>query len=368
MRYRIRSPENSKAGAEAYESVLRHKLARGEPINKMMANATQQDQTFERFAWRWFREYVVPNSKPSGQRTKKYTLRSSLIPFFGKISIGQITSHHIEQYKSEQIRHGRCKNKTINNHLSVLSKCLAVAYEWEVLKTPPPKVKWLKCPPSPTDYLSPEECELLFSNADGLVRDMILTALRTGMRQGELKGLQWSSIDWQNRSVAVRHSRCDRAKDIVSTKSNRIRHIPLDIDVYEMLYKRKRENGYVFLDTDKEPFDHKRLARRLEVVCKKAGLRKITWHVLRHTFATHLAMSGEPLHVVQALLGHSVITTTMRYAHVAPSSLRAAINKLNPKRLLHEDFGQQVGNQWFEEEQRKIAVKIAASKSPVSSP
>jgi uncharacterized oxidoreductase len=71
------------------------------------------------------------------------------------------------------------------------------------------------------EHLKPEECHLLMSHADGVIGEMILMALRTGMRQGELKGLQWSSIDWQNMNVTVRHSRCDRARDIASPKNNR---------------------------------------------------------------------------------------------------------------------------------------------------
>jgi site-specific recombinase XerD len=82
-------------------------------------------------------------------------------------------------------------------------------------------------------------------------------------------------------------------------------------------------------------------------------LRRITWHVLRHTFASHLAMAGVPLNTVQALLGHSTITMTMRYAHVAPSTLRAAIDMLNPKRMLNADFGQPVGNPWVETQRSK---------------
>src|SRR5262249_19823275 len=155
-------------------------------------------------------------------------------------------------------------------------------------------------------------------------REMILTGLRTGMRQGELKGLQWSSIDWQNRSVVVRHSRCDYRKTLDSPKSNRERHIPLDDSVYEMLNGRRQQSGYVFTDTSAEAFEKQRLIRRLTEVCRKAGLRRITWHVLRHTFASHLAMRGVPLHIVQTLLGHSNIAMTMRYAHVAPSALRPA--------------------------------------------
>src|SRR5262249_41643740 len=148
------------------------------------------------------------------------------------------------------------------------------------------------------------------------------------------KGLQWSSINWQNLVVTVRHSRCDRAKDIVSPKNNRMRHIPLDIDVCEMLHRRKGDTGYVFTDAIGLAFNHDRLSHRLEQVCRKAGLRRISWHILRHTFASHLAIKGVPLHVVQELLGHSTITMTMRYAHVAPSALRTAIDALNPRQLV----------------------------------
>ena len=362
LRFRKRSPENSRTGAQAYEAVLRQKMARGESINNVADNA-QRHQTFEQFVPKWFEEYVVPNNKYSEQRTKKYLLDAFLIPFFGKKQIIQISSHDIERYKARAFKEG-VTNKTIKNRLTVLNKCLITGYEWLQLPGAPPKIKWPKCASYRTDYLSPEECELLLLRADDVIRDMILTALRTGMRQGELKGLQWSSIDWQNRSLAVRHSRCDYTKTLVSPKSNRERHIPLDLDVYEMLHKRKRSTGYVFIDTDKEPFDDKRLNLRLSKICKKAGLRKITWHVLRHTFASHLAMKGVPMTTVQTLLGHSNITTTMRYAHVAPSTLRTAIDMLNPRSLINADFGQPVGNRWLELQQREAAQKSVVTKNP----
>src|SRR5215831_9357085 len=199
IRHRKRSPENSRAGALAYEAMLRHKLARGESIEKVV-DATQQHQPFEQFAWQWFDDYVVPNNKYSEQRAKKGMLKGTLIPFFGKLPVSKIGTRHIEQYKARQVREG-VSNKSIRNRLTVLHKCLACAYEWFQLDTSPPKVKWPKCPPPRTDYLSPEECELLLGHANGLTYEMIFMTLRTGMRQGEVKGLRWSSIDWQNRSV-----------------------------------------------------------------------------------------------------------------------------------------------------------------------
>lgn len=361
MRYRKRSPENSRAGALAYESALRQKMARGESIGKAV-ESQQQVKLFEQFAEQWFEEYVIPNNKHSVQRTKKYIL-ASLLTFFGKIPITEISSQHIEQFKARLIKKGLA-NKTINNHLSVLQNCLSTAEEWLKLPVCPPKVKWLKCPPPPTEYLSPEECELLLSNADGVVYDMILMALRTGMRQGEIKGLQWSSINWENRSIVVRHSKDDRMKLLVAPKSNRERHIPLDTHVYDCLYKRKRSTGYVFLDEDGQPFDYHRMERRLTKVCKQAGLRKIGWHKLRHTFASHLAMNSEPLPAIQMLLGHATITTTMRYAHIAPSTLRGAIDRLDPKFRLRANFGQPVGNAWMQTQQHEMAQKTPTLKNP----
>jgi integrase len=345
VRYRKRSPENTKAGAEAYEANLRQKLVRGEAVNK--AVQPQQEQLFGHFAWRWFDEYVVSNNKPSEQRNKKHILHASLIPFFGKMPVGAITVYNIEQYKAWVLQKGVLR-KTVNNRLTVLSKCLATGYEWLELERTPPKIKWLKYPPPKTDHLSPDECALLLSNAGGVINEMMLLALRTGMRQGEIKGLQWSSIEWQNQSITVRHSLNDYTKQLESPKSNRERHIPTDIDVYTMLFKRKKDTGYVFLDESKKPFSGKVLTHRLDALCKSVGLRKIGRHTLRHTFASHLAMKGVPLNTIQALLGHSTITTTMRYAHLAPSTLRTAIDMLNPKTAFSGSFGQPVGNQWVE--------------------
>jgi integrase len=360
QRYRIKSPKNTRAGALAYEATLRQNLARTGSI-KEPEQAPRQDQTFEQFAWRWFDEYVKSNNKYSEQLSKKYALSSSLIPFFGRMPIGQIKSHDIERYKAQQLQKG-FKNKTIANRLTILNKCLVTAYEWLELEGAPPKIKWLRWTPPEIDYLSPDECELLLSHADGVIFEMVLMALRTGMRQGELRALQWSSIDWLTRSVAVRHSRDDHQRLLVPPKNGRTRHIPLDTDVYALLYARKRNTGYVFLAPDGQPFTSDRLHDAMQRLCREAKFRRIGWHTLRHTFASHLAMRGVPLPAVKELLGHAAITTTMRYAHVAPSTLRSAIEMLNPKTLVGTDFGQPVGNQWQEMQRNEASEKIQAPK------
>jgi integrase len=337
-RYRKRSPENSRLGALAYERVIRQRLARGDP-------ATDTRQTLAAFAERWLRDYVAPNNKPSERISKTWILRGSLIPFFGSKPVGEITVEDIERYKAALVRSGLSR-KTVNNRLTVLRKCLHSAYEWLKLSGAPPKIQWLKCPPPRTDYLGPDECALLLREAKGPTRELILAALRTGMRLGELKGLQWDSIDWLNRIVVVRHSYNERVKELGSPKSNRERHIPLDIDLYEVLAARRRSSGYVFLSAGGTPFTNDQLGPALAAVCRRAGLRKVGWHTLRHTFATHLAMRGTPLHVVQRLLGHASIEVTMRYAHVAPSALRTAIDLANPRTAYPAEAGQPAVNAW----------------------
>jgi integrase len=352
-RYRKRSPENSKVGAQAFEAVLRQKLARE---GDLKSSRTEGTPTFERFAWQWFNDYVRPNNKHSEQLAKKYILASSLIPFFGQMSIEQIRAHDVERYKAAQIQQG-FTNKTIRNRLTVLNKCLATAYEWLELAGAPPKIKWPQSAAPEFDYLSADECELLLSHASGVMSEMILVALRTGMRQGELRALQWSSLNWLTRTIAVRHSRDDYRGVLVPPKNNRTRHIPLDIDVYATLYRRRKETGYVFLAQDGRPFNNCRLNRAISKLCKEATFRRIGWHTLRHTFASHLAMRGVPMPAIKELLGHASITTTMRYAHVAPSTLRAAIDMLNPKTMVGTELGHPAGNQWQEHQKTEIERK-----------
>lgn len=355
-RYRKRSPENSRAAALAYEATLRVKLDRGESIDKEEAREVSSEATFEQFARRWFEEYVKANSKPSTQYSRKFILFPSLIPFFGKMLISQITVSDVERYKTQLLKRGLAR-RTVNEHLLVFNGCVSTAYKWLKLKGVPPEITWLKCPPPNTDYLSFDESELLLSSADGVIREMIFTALRTGMRLGELIGLQWSSIDWHNRLIIVRHSWCNSAKALGSPKSNRERHIDMTADLYAVLLKRRKDTGFVFIDTNDEHFGHYRLGRILTNVCKKAGLRHIGWHVLRHTFASHLVMLGAPVAAVQKLLGHSAIDMTMRYAHLSPSTLRTAIDLLNPTWTPSVEFGQPVGNPWLEAQAREAVRK-----------
>lgn len=334
-RYRKKSPENSRAGALAYESLLRQKLVRGESLD----DEKEKVPTLKEFSTKWQEIYVRNNNKPSEQRQKEYTFRVHLNPILGKLPLDKIPMQKIEEYKSIKIKSG-LRNKTINNHLTILAKCLRTAVDWEIIDKIPKIVK-LKVAPYESEFLSQEECDLLLAHAKGIWYEMILFALRTGMRLGELTGLDWSAVDLKEKRVSV--VRALVRDQIVSPKSNKIRHIPLTDEVCQVLNRREKKSGFVFVDENGDFLKAERCRRNLHFICDRAGMKRAKWHTMRHTFASHLIQLGAHQIEVQRLLGHSDIQTTMRYSHLAPSSLRKAIDLLDPNKGT-ESFRQHLGN------------------------
>lgn len=342
-RDRKKSPENSKAGAQAYEALLRQKLARGEPIDGEDNKREECQQKFKLFAWEWFETYVKTNNKASEIDNKMYALQSSLVPFFGEIPLNKIETFHVEQYKAQKTKEG-LSNCTVNHYLTILRTCLRHAEDWVHLEKLP-KIKKLKLPPDEFDFLSFEESDMLLKHAHGMWEDIILTALKTGMRLGELRGLRWPDVNWNNNTFTVRHSWCDHAKALVTPKGNKVRYIPIVNELHGVLLQKKLSTGFVFPGEKGNRFNGPRLNREIGDACTKTGIRKITCQVLRHTFASHLVMKGAPLKAIQELMGHEDIQTTMRYAHLTPSSLKASIDLLQPSSgRLSEDVGQYTVN------------------------
>ena len=344
VRYRRKSPENSKLGAQAYEAVLRHKLTRGETLafDKPDEKQKKQEQKFKDFAWTWVEVYTQSEkNKHSEKIRKKYALRTHLVPFFGETQIDKISTYQVVQYKAKKTGEG-LSAKTVNNHLTVLSTCLRSAQEWHDLKNLP-KMKPLKEDKPGTDFLSQGDSEKLVANSTGMWQDVIFTVLKTGLRRGELKALKWSNINWDTRILTVSHSWCVYKKGLTTPKGRRERHIPLTDELYKRLLQRRKEAGFVFRSEKTQSFSNKMLAREIDKACKKAGIKRVTCHDLRHTFASHLAMAGATLKAIQELLGHVKIETTLRYTHLMPSFLRETVDLLEPVKGISQYFGHYMG-------------------------
>lgn len=143
----------------------------------------------------------------------------------------------------------------------------------------------------------------------------------TGLRRSELVSMKWVDIDFKEKVLHVQDSK---------TKHG-VRIIPLCSEAVEILEKLPRENEWVFTSNlTGGPVRGDTITRNFTRVLKKAGLKKegVGVHILRHTFASHLAMAGVSLDVIRDLLGHSSVIITEIYAHLSPEQHKAAIEKL----------------------------------------
>jgi integrase len=193
-----------------------------------------------------------------------------------------------------------------------------------------PEVEWLRTERPDFDFLDFEEADRLLGAATGEWRTTILVALRTGMRQGELRALRWQDIDLVAGRIFVRQNVV--RGHVGSPKSGKPREIALgeDVRAAQAAHKLAHYRGaLVFTDRHGHMLTEGEMKHPLWRASRAAGLRRLGWHVLRHTFASHLVMRGAPLKAVQDLLGHSTIQMTMRYAHLSADVARDAVRLLD---------------------------------------
>jgi integrase len=328
-RIRKRSPVQSKAGAEEYERQLRAELL--SPLR-----AAKEVPTFAEYADEFQKTYVLANNKPSEREAKACILKHHLLPAFGNLPLDTIRTHAIETLKASLLAK-ELSRKRVNNVLACLGKMLRYANEIEVLEVVP-RIKLLRIAPQKFDFLTFEEFSRLLEamKSDAERRALLLVAGEAGLRQGEIIALEWGDVDLVAATLTVRRS--SWRGHLGSPKSGRDRRIPLTKRLAAALKAaRDLRSELVFCYPDGSPLTRSAIEAALRHACKLAGLRRIGSHVLRHTFCSHLAMRGAAPKAIQELAGHSTLSMTLRYMHLAPSALREAIGLL-------DDFGQPVGS------------------------
>ena len=165
------------------------------------------------------------------------------------------------------------------------------------------------------------------------------------MRHGELIALRWEDVDLVAGRIIVRQN-C--VGGVIGTpKSGKPREIPLGEEVRAALKKHRHLRGpLVFCELGGRMLKVSETRHPMWRACKRAGLRQITWHVLRHTFASHLVMRGATMSAVQELLGHSSMQMTMRYAHLAPEVVNETVRLLDAPSAHWVPDG--LGREWAE--------------------
>lgn len=272
--------------------------------------------TLRAFSKRWLDDYCVANRhKPSGIEHKRIMLDAHLLKHLGDKRLNEITVQDVQEIKT---RLADRSPKTVNNALVVLSKMLRVAIEWGELEAMPP-IKLLRVERKSRPFLSVDRYNALIVGAEAVSKEclaLVLLAGDAGLRRGEIFALHWGDVDFSRRLLVVQRSRVGAHTG--STKGNAVRHVPMTqalIDALSALPKGRR----VFV----LPGLTVKSARELVEEAEREAELEVTGklHILRHTFASHIAMAGESLYHLQAAMGHVDHQTTQGYAHLAPEAL-----------------------------------------------
>jgi integrase len=236
---------------------------------------------------------------------------------FGSYQLGTITPLMIDHYVAG--RTAVRKPATVNREMHVLRHMFGKAMEWgKALENPVKHQKPLRVNNRRLRYLSADEIGRLLSVADERLSPVVITALHTGLRRGELFQLTWQDVDFRLGVIRMVHTKNGDRREIPMTDTLRatLQHLP-----------RRLASDHVF--PGKTRYGLVDIRKRFHRALQEAGIEGFVFHDLRHTFASHLVMAGVDLLTVKEFLGHKDIKMTLRYAHLAPDYKRAAITRLD---------------------------------------
>ncbi len=259
-----------------------------------------------------------------------YARRALVTGFAGK-PIRAIQPTDIRQYLDDR-RHAGVSDSTLKRELGVFSAACNWAKEEKGLDIPNPVARRRPSePPGRVRWLKHEQADALLVAAAHQARapylaDFIRLALMTGMRKGELLGLEWDRVDWRNHLIYFDQP--------TQQKNRQLGSVPINAGARAALLGRARFRAehcqaapWVFCDSQGRQIHS--LRRSFTTACTATGIEDFHIHDLRHTTAAWLVQAGVPLLDVANLLRHASIEMTQRYAHLAPTSARNAVAKLD---------------------------------------
>lgn len=327
------------------------------PVNRGRA-VPRSNISFRRFVEDEFRPLVLPTLKFATREIYTLLLDKHLLPRFGEECIADIATPEVQRFVLEKLKQGYAW-ETASHMRHLLSKVLGTAKAWRYLADNP--VLGVEMPERklkrPHKALSIEEVRTLLSKMNEPERTITIVASLAGLRIGEILGLRWGRVHLDQCTLEVEESCYKGVFGTPKSKASR-RRTPLAPVVVQALDAHRSRcldtsaNALVFSKGDNEPLSADNLRKkRLASACRRAGLRRIDWHTLRHTYSTLLHDLGTPIRVQQTLLGHSSAATTMDvYTHPVSTSERDAVSRLGEvlfptvPNLHHNAAGEETGS------------------------
>lgn len=319
---RIRKAVGSqKSEANAALEAVKTDIRRGEYKFKRTARIKFRDFADE------YLKYAKAN-KRSWARDES-ALEMHLKPFFKDLHISKIAPKKVEEYKQKRLDDHKLTHKnrkeeekekisptTINRELALLKSMFSLAIKWNYLdKNPVKQIKFSR-ERQLDKVLDKDEIPRLLAEACDHLKPILILALTTGMRKGEILRLRWNDIDFVEDFIFIK-----------DTKSGIPRKVPMSSLVRDALKRIKREGDFVFCNPETRGRIQD-IKTAFNAACRRAKIKDFRFHDLRHTAATNMVMAGVDLVTVKEILGHSSIQTTMRYAHPTPENKRKAVEAL----------------------------------------
>ena len=282
-------------------------------------------------------EVQAAGDKPGSKRDKDQRLEHDILPAVGDLRIDELRQHHVDGIVATMLARGTAR-KTVNNSLGVLSTLVLYAARNKVLVDPELTFS-IPAQQAELEAVAPADVDLLVAaSRDPRYTVALLLAADAGLRIGEIRALARADINELAREIGVSKSR-DRAGELGDTKGWERRTVPVSARLWEALRAVPDVGPLVFSRRDGKPIGYDVVRDTIHEIYVRAKVTapRHPWHALRHTFGTELGRAGVPPHVIQRLMGHQSIETTLRYVHLDRADKRRAIESLG------------VGSQWAAE-------------------
>ena len=274
--------------------------------------------------------------KKSSVRYYQNQLDSRILPVFGSTCLYSLSRAQIEGLLSDLRRKG-CAGGTVRGVRASLSTVLQSAVERGFLDQNPAHGIRIRATGGTVErkHYSPTQIQKLLPELSEPCRTVVMVAVLTGLRIGEILALRWKRVDLLRRTIEVAETFSDGQFGSPKTRSSQ-RVIPLSeclgktLEAHRSRSIRTDPEDLVFATPKGTPLSSKNLYNRvLAPACDRIKQPRVSWHSFRHTHATQLAELGESIKTAQALLGHSDLETTLNtYAHAIPGSQRRAVERV----------------------------------------
>ena len=293
----------------------------------------------------WFEHYAKVKVRPSSHQTYRGYIENHIKPNIGTIPLEKLTTLDLQKLYKKLLTSGRIDRieskhqpkglsvKTVRNLHQIISSTLALAKEQKLIDSNPaegcalPKPEHKEMKTLPAEQLQ----SFLQEAKESGVFELYYLELATGLRRGELLGLKWEDIDLERGSLRVRRQIARINGEVVEAPlktKNAYRTLPLAEDTIDVLKTQRKKTGnspWVFPSPAGGPISPDSVLHMLHRVLKRAGLPRVRFHDLRHTFATLALQNGVDVKTVSGMLGHfSAGFTLDTYAHVTTESQRQA--------------------------------------------